>query len=282
MNDSYRDHFGGYVQHPPVKAFCDLSERCFALFHEIVGGHERQSETPREHLSTRMMYISESTSAAIRLNATWALSVPAMALVRTRYEQVVRHSWLMHQPDNVEMVKYIGSYYAKQSKLYYSLDESTKSEFLKMVGKLPEWMDRPPTKEEKSYLERWESMDLFTMVSKRDALLTETVPYRRTRELKDYYTPIYRQFSSATHFDMFGANLVSLHKAPNNTLVLAPDPQWPAILCLYTTLFDLIQCSEVTVIQRGAAPDHWEGLFATWDEYRQRVLGRDERVEDGK
>jgi hypothetical protein len=42
-----------------------------------------------------MLYIAEITSTAIRLNATWALTPAAMSLLRDRYEQTVRFSWLV-------------------------------------------------------------------------------------------------------------------------------------------------------------------------------------------
>ena len=58
------------------------------------------------------MYMAESTSTAIRLNATWSLSLPAMSLLRDRYEQVVRFSWLARQTDSAELAAFIDTYYA--------------------------------------------------------------------------------------------------------------------------------------------------------------------------
>jgi len=53
-----------------------------------------------------MLYIAEITSTAIRLNATWALTPAAMSLLRDRYEQTVRFSWLVRNPDKKEFEKY--------------------------------------------------------------------------------------------------------------------------------------------------------------------------------
>jgi len=272
---------GPYAKHAPVQAFCDISKNCFELFHESIGGHERQRETPREHLTTRMLYISEATSSAIRLSVTWALSLPAMSLVRNRYEQVVRHSWLMHQSDNAEMVKYLGFHYAKASKVYSQLDEATRNELLRMNVDVDEWLTEKLTKEQRHYLERWEKLDLESMVKKRDTLLNDDVPCRAQRELADLYTPVYRQFSSVSHFDMYSMNMLGLHKSPNGLFVLAPDPWWPAILCLYTSLLDLIHCSEASKLAyRVDRQADWASLFDRWRGYRDRVIDRREHSAD--
>ena len=64
------EHLGPYNNHPPVAAFGSLSARAFELYHDASGGHEREKETPTQHLVTRMMYVAEITSTALRLNAS--------------------------------------------------------------------------------------------------------------------------------------------------------------------------------------------------------------------
>src|SRR5260370_7262707 len=88
------DHMGDYVKHAPVKAFSEISEKAFDTFHTVMGGHEKQDNNDRDYLITRLTYISEIMSTAIRLNATWALTHAAMSLTRDRYEQAVRFSCL--------------------------------------------------------------------------------------------------------------------------------------------------------------------------------------------
>ena len=145
------DGRGPYVKYPPVATFCDISKRAFETFHDARGGPERGSETGREHLVTRLMYIGESTSTAIRLNVTWALSLPGMSLVRDRYEQAVRFSWLARQSDNTEMVKFLGSYYAKANKVMRGVAPNIRAE-LDKIAKPEGWMTETPTKEQKDYL----------------------------------------------------------------------------------------------------------------------------------
>lgn len=164
------NQLGPYVGHEPVAAFCSISEKSLALFHEGVWGHDRGHETPVEHLFTRLTYISETTSTAIRLNATWALTLPAMSLLRDRYEQTVRSSWLARQPDSVELVKYIASHYAKANKVFRGLSPKARDVLEDASFKFDPWMTDTPTKEERAYLERWNSLDLYSMAKKRDAL----------------------------------------------------------------------------------------------------------------
>jgi hypothetical protein len=240
------EHLGDYVRHAPVAAFGSVSDRAYELYREASGGHERQNETPTMHLITRMMYIAEATSIAARLNASWALSHPALSLLRDRYEQAVRFSWLARQSDNTEMVKYIASHYAKANSLYHSLPEAARDELAKMPFTSPGWMTEKATKEQRAYLNRWSQLDLRSMAQKRDKLPPLSACDVAKEGLGDLYTSIYAQFSSVTHYDMYSMNILGLHKAPNGQLVLAPDPHFPSIINLHNSLFDLIQCFEAT------------------------------------
>ncbi|MBN8966134.1 MAG: hypothetical protein J0H89_12330 [Rhizobiales bacterium] len=265
------DNLGPYKAHSPVAAFCDLSKRTFERFHDARGGSERSEETGREHLLTRLAYIGESTSTAVRLNVTWALSLPGMSLVRDRYEQAVRYSWLARQPDNQEIAKYIGSYYAKANKIFRGISTSIRDELDKAI-KLEEWMTETPTKEQRHYLERWESLDLASMAKKRDELPSKIAGKVAAETLADLYGPIYQQFSSVSHGDMYAARMLGLHPAPTGQFVLAPDPFWPAMLCCYNALFDLIQCHESLAMfaEPGGQPT-FDDLFIEWREISDHV-----------
>jgi hypothetical protein len=263
------DNLGPYLKHPPVAAFCDLSKRVFELFHEIWGRPEERREASRQHLLTRLMYIGEATSTAIRMNASWALSLPAMSLTRDRYEQTVRYSWLARQSDNQELVKFLGAFYAKANKVYQSAAPHIRAEVDKVIK--PEgWMTETPTKEQKAYLTRWESLDLASMAKKRDALPCKVAGKVASETLADLYPVIYQQFSSVSHGDMYAVRMLGLHKAPNDQFVLAVDPHWPAIICCYNALFDLIHCHEAIAMD-GAGKPVFDDLFAQWRNYSDRM-----------
>ena len=228
------EHLGPYIGHPPVAVFGEILDECFATFHEALGGDVKKDETPRQHLTTRLLYISETTSVSARLCASWALSLPAMSLVRDRYEQTVRFSWLARQSDHNELVKFIGSYYAKAHKVFRNLSRKQQDELSKIGAPIDEWMKAPPTNEERGYLERWEALSLDAMAAKRDALQPLADSNLDQETLSDLYTPVYRQFSSVSHFDAYGARMLGLQRAPSGEQVLAPDPWWPAILSMMT------------------------------------------------
>lgn len=220
-----------------------------------------------------MMYIAEVTSTAARLNASWALTHAGLSLLRDRYEQVVRFSWLARQPNNSEMVKYIASYYAKSIAIYQSLPQSIRDQWEKMPGSLEKWMTEKPTKGQKAYLNRWNTLDLRSMAEKRDKLPPlSNIPLEK-ESLAHWYVSIYAQFSSVTHYDMYSINMLGLHKAPDGTYVLAADPFFPATINLHNSLFDLIQCYEAAHrFFKVAADEEFRPLFDEWNGYVKRVL----------
>lgn len=219
------------------------------------------------------MYIAEATSIALRLNASWALSHPALSLLRDRYEQTVRFSWLARQSDNIQMVRYIASYYAKNIRLHHSMTELQRNELTKMGFAPPEWLAQKPTKEQREYLNRWNALDLRSMAEKRDKLAPLADCELAREPLADLYSSVYAQFSSVTHYDMYSMNILGLHKAQDGHLVLAADPHFPAIIHLNNALFDLIQCFEATRRYLKIDIDvKFLALHEEWREYVNRVV----------
>jgi hypothetical protein len=269
------DHLGDYIKHPPMRAYCDVSEQAYDLFHSVMGGQDKRDENDLSYLITRLIYISEITSTAIRLNGSWALTHAAMSLTRDRYEQVVRFSWLARQKDDKEMKKFFSYYHARANKIFTSLKKEAKDEFDKMVDNPPEITTRPLTKDEKQYLEAWGSLDLLSMVRKRDALPAFGTSAIATQKLEMLYAPIYQQFSSVSHSDMYSVALLGHHKPPQGEqLVLAADPHWPATLASFNALLDIIQCYECAAgIYNHDCEDRFEALYARWHEYTVRTFG---------
>lgn len=267
------EHLGPYNGHAPVAAFGSISDRAFALYREATGGHEREGETPTQHLITRMIYVAEATSLALRLNASWALSHPALSLLRDRYEQVVRFSWLAKQDDNEQMRRYVAAYLAKEVKLRKLLPKRAKEELEKMG-----WTSdsiKEFSKDELNILNQWNSLDLKSMVEKRDKLTPVSDCEVGRETLSSLYVSIYTQFSSVTHYDMYSMGILGLHKAPNGQLVLAADPHFPSIINLHNSLFDIIQCYEVTRRFLGKDFDgRYSTLLMEWRTYVDRVIGR--------
>jgi len=80
------------------------------------------------------------------------------------------------------------------------------------------------------------------LVSKRDDLAGVTGSNLDTETLKGFYSSIYRQGSSVSHYDLYSINMLGLHKS-DTQLILAPDPALPIVLVMHCAMFDLIQCA---------------------------------------
>jgi hypothetical protein len=74
------DHLGPYMQHGPIAACCELSERVWRIYNELTAGYIHSDQNSREYLFLRMLCIAEVTSTAIRLNATWGSHTQDVAL----------------------------------------------------------------------------------------------------------------------------------------------------------------------------------------------------------
>ncbi len=262
-------HLGPYTAHPPVQELLLLTQRTWEQFHSLTG--ELQSEDRRQILSARMMHISEVMSQAVRINASWALTHAAMSLLRDRYEQVVRFSWLARQPDGQEFEKYLLHFYSKARALLRTVPDETRKKFAKIMGPIPAWATEDITKEQREKMRQWEALDLRTMATRRDALpLLTRLPIGEER-LAHCYDTIYAQFSSVSHFDMYSIELLSLHRTPDGQLALATGSHWPAFLVLQNCLFDILQCFECALAYRQVnTTEKSNGLYLEW----LRIAGR--------
>ena len=223
-------HLGPYVQHGPIAGCCELSERVWRTYNELTAGYIHSDQNSREYLILRMLYIAEITSTAIRLNATWALTPAAMPLLRDRYEQTVRFSWLVRNPDKTEFGKYERTKVAKINSIVRNLEPDTIKHFEAILGPTPAWATETPTKEDRTFLEAWNTLDLKSMALKRDAFpaLADTVLAKK--KLASSYEAIYRQFSSVSHYDRFSIELLGGARIPRRQIrawhatALAPAP----------------------------------------------------------
>ena len=269
------EHLGPYSQHPPVAACCDLTARVWETYHELTRGQERDAEDARQYLITRMLYIAEITSTAIRLDASWALTHAAMSLSRDRYEQTVRFSWLVRNPDQTEFAKYERAIFAKMNSILKNVGTETLKHYEELMGPPPAWATETMTKEQRAYLDAWGTLDLKSMATKRDAFppIADTVLAKEN--LAHWYNSIYAQFSSVSHYDRYSIELLGLHKASDGSLVLSTQPHWPSLLTLQNTYFDIVQCFEAAQIaHKQDASAKFEAFLAEWISVSNKMLPR--------
>lgn len=257
------NHLGPFTTKAPVQSLILLTQRAWEEFHELVGGQTRLIDNERDLFASRMMFISEVMSLGIRMNASWGLTHAAMSLLRYRYEQTVRFSWLARQADHEGFKKYLLSFYSKARKLMRS--ESARRDYEKSLGKLPQWVTENLTKEQDSEIRQWETFDLRTMATRRDLLprLTELQVGRES--LAHHYDTIYAQFSSVSHFDAYSIQLLRLHEKDDGELELGTDDHWPGLLIMQNCQFDIIQCFEaVRAYYNKDASQLYNELLLEW------------------
>lgn len=259
-------HLGPLTAQASIAAFCEFDERVWEIYRQLASQHGPVTLGSREYLVVRMMYIAEVTSMAIRMNATWALTPAAMSLLRDRYEQTVRFSWLVRNPDQNEYVKYECSMFDTINTIVSRLDPKMVERVERARGRpLPDWTTRTLTKEQRAKVREWSAMHLKPMATKRDAFSPMTDTPLAKEGLAQWYDAIYTQFSAVTHYNRFSIEMVQPEKNPDGTHSPSLGAHWPRLLIYQTGLLDMIQCSEASQI--GLAQDasiKFESLFAEW------------------
>jgi hypothetical protein len=270
------EHFGPYGQVAPIAAFCDLSERVWSTCHALAGAYEHKGTQTREYLIVRMLYIAEVTSSAIRLNATWGLTHAAMSLLRDRYEQVVRFSWLVRNPNQTEFQKYERAMFAKMNALVRNMGPELRAQYHEFSRQpLPAWATETLTREQRSELDAWNALNLRTMAEKRDDFPPIADTFLAKEGLAHFYDSIYAQFSSVTHYDRFGIELLGIQTQPDGSPAFGAQPHWPGLLILQNAQFDIIQCFEASqVCHKRDAAQTFETFLAEWIAISKQLVPR--------
>lgn len=235
------DNLGPFAS--ALAAVYDVTERAWTQYRAMLPV-QHEEDPPAHFMSRRMMHISEVTSLAVRLNASWGLIHATMSLLRDRYEQAVRFSWLARQADGTEVEKYRLYFYSKVRSLLRTMPEQTRKRMEAEYGPSPNWATDALTKEEQAHLKEWESMDLRTMAEARDSLPPLTSLSISHDKLADQYTGIYGQFSSVSHFDMLSLQFLKMQTAHDGRRYLGTDAHWPGLLVIQNCRMDIIQCFE--------------------------------------
>ena len=258
-------HLGPYAEHGAVADCCRLTERVWLAYLDLAGAHEHKNKESREFLIVRMLYIAEIMSSAVRLNASWGMTPAAMSLLRDRYEQTLRFSWLVRNPDPLAFEKYDRTKFSKMSDLTRSTTNQTREYFEKLLGPLPAWATEAPTKEQRAFFEEWSRLDLRSMGKKRDEFPPSADAAIAKEKLGRLYDSIYAQFSSVSHYDRFSIDFMMLNKIADGRMVLGAQPHWPGLLILENAHFDIIQCFEAAqVCHERDAVAIFDGFFQEW------------------
>ncbi len=188
-------------------------------YNDLAQSNRLRDKHSREFLILRMLYMAEITSSAVRLNASWGLTHAGMSLLRDRYEQTLRFSWLVRNPDPQAFEKYDRTKFAKMGDLARSAKPETRKHFEKLLGPLPAWATEAPTKEQRAFFEEWSKLDLRSMGTKRDEFLPLVDEPIAKEKLGPWYDGVYAQFSSVSHYDRYSIELLTVNKAGDGRLI---------------------------------------------------------------
>ena len=240
---SVLDNLGPFAASPPHAMIYELTKRAWIQYRAMLPV-QHEEDPPAHFMSRRMMHISEVTSLAIRINVSWGLIHAAMSLMRDRYEQAVRFSWLARQPNGTEAEKYQRYFYNKVRALLRTMPEDTRKRMEDQFGPSPKWATESLSKQEQARLKEWDNTDLRTMAKKRDALAPLSSLDISDDKFADLYDGIYGQFSSVSHLDMLSLQFLKMQTAHDGRRYLGTDPHWPGLLAVQNCRMDIVQCFE--------------------------------------
>jgi hypothetical protein len=280
--------FGPYQSWESVATFDALSEKSFAILDKRISAEWHQLATPIHHLFVRMGYQAKTTSLATRLANSWALSLPALALVRVRLEQTIIWSFLIHEKEEDGLgpfVAYIPIGHHKDLKAamadpmlsaqltaLFDLG-SSETEALKAQQDLA-----PNLSLEADKLQRnWTKLDLRSLAKRRDTLVSSSGPLQRN-SLEREYLSFYKVASSVVHADCSSLSyaFLDIFQAPGTPPVLMTLPSWALIVAAATAYYDLLQCCEILGRLGINATEEYQSLFTQWLAARDKFV-RDEQ-----
>lgn len=278
--------FGPYHSWESVATFDAISEKSFATLDEHISAEWQRLARLVHHLFIRIGYQAKTTSLATRLANSWALSLPALALVRVRLEQTIICSFLVHEREEDGLrpfVAYIPIGHHKglkaameDPKLAAQLTGlfdlgGSEAEALKAQQELTPGFSLDSDKCQRN----WTKLDLRSMAKRRDTLASSRGALQR-HSLEREYLSFYKVASSVVHADCSSLSYAFLDTfpAPGTQPVLMTVPSWALVVATTTAHYDLLQCFEILEWLGINAADEYQALLEQW------LAGRDKFIRE--
>lgn len=267
-----------------IGPFLRIAEAAHDLFETRVASQGLRRWRPVEDLFRRMAYQAKTTSFGIRLLNSWGHFLPAFSLLRTRLEQTIVCSYLIHEEIEIGLkpfVKYLPitdhrllkaamADHALASDLVRKFDaDSFEQEATAAQADLTPGF----TLVDGKFQRNWTSLDLRSMARRRDelALAKASIPMDR---LEREYLSIYKVASSVVHGDCASLSyrFLGVFPSPSGGSVLMTIPSWGLIVAASLARYDLLQCSEVSEYIGCAIAGDYDHLRHQWNEARDRFI----------
>ena len=233
-----------------------------------------------------MLYCAEATSLAIRVCASWTLTIPAIAMARVRLEQAIVCSYLSHEQESLGLSPYIayikiGRHRRLKAALAYPgmaelLPAHIDAQSLEREAKQAqeEVFEQSFNYEDGRLVRKWTPLDLLSMAKKRDRMASEGEQALK-EDLAGDYMSLYNQSSAVVHAECSSLTpeFLDIFAVPGSQPVLMALPQWTFIILAFVARYDVLQCYEVLSYLDINANDEYVELWKRWAAARRQYLG---------
>lgn len=283
MAEANSPNFGPYRKLDSVASFDNVSEEALAWFDERVHAEQRRISRPIYHLFLRMAYQAKTTSLSARLANSWAMSLPALALLRVRLEQLIVCSFLIHEDEEkglkpfvsyISVTEYKGLKSAlSNSKIAGSLTKMDLEKFKAEAIEAHEDVTPGFFLEGDNFQRSWTKLDLRSMARRRDTLVAARNK-SADNSLEQEYVSIYKTACSVVHADASSLSFRYLdifHGAGSQSVLMA-HPDWALIVAASMALYDLLQYHEILEYLGISDNTGFRELMERWIVARDRFI----------
>jgi len=285
MNDQPKSAPDGIRRH--VSTFHTLSRKALETFDKLISANAKELTRPLHHLFLRMAYQAETTSQAARLLITYNLTIPALALIRVRLEQLIVCSYLIHEEkrEGIEpFVHFIDIQEHLQMRVAVAnkamAEHLTAVDFPLLEAKAIEAQQKltpefsPVTDR---FQRHWTPLDLHSMTKRRDVLASSKTRIHKIK-LETCYVSVYKTLSSIVHSDCssLSFNYIDLFASNAGQVIMTTCPFWAAFGSNFCAMFDIIQCYEILHFL-GIDASEFETIVTEWQAARAEFAANAER-----
>lgn len=269
-------NFGPHLEKSNIKAFSDISQRAFSIYHEKITPELMLNFPLPYHLFVRKIYLAETTSFSIRLLSSWGISLQALALTRIRLEQTIVCSYLIHEDpqiglepflNHVPINEYLNTFTAiSDNSIATNLTNIDLTQLQIKAIKAQENFTPGFDINNDRFERKWTKLDLRAMAHRRDELTASRSKISSDSLERDYMS-LYKLSSSIIHSDCsaFSFRYLDVFTInPGKQTVLLPLPSWPIISVAFTSHYDFIQVFEVLKLFEIDCENELKDLRKNW------------------
>lgn len=268
---------------PDVSKLLWISEQAFQKCSQHVDAAPEKYASREGNVITILMHHAYNVSYSVRLLTTYVQLLEAHALLRTRLEQVIKCSYLLHVDPKDGLIPFmqdVGRVDHAMSQYVRRQDSDLYDLMIKIFpDKIEEARERAVEQEKQidpdfdpeagKIKEGWTDLNTYDMAKKRDGMISDDDPITGNK-LQWYYLTLYK---SACKFIHSGAacltkNFITVRDT-NRGLEVGPQITYLFTNLLQVAHLDILQCYEV--MKYFGAEKEAETLVSLHEQYKEIV-----------